>query len=202
MISNYIARERRKRLTPLINGFTFCSFNKTTALYSTPRSVQDVTSLYTALYSTPRSDQDVTTLYTALYSTPRSVKDVTSLYTALYSTPRSVQDVTSLYTARYSTPRSVQDVTSLYTALYSTPRSVQDVTSLYTALCVMGPFSRALMARLTTTSLDSRSFPFFTARYMDVGQTFSFLYSNHLFLYSSSIYKFGLLVRLFASNKR
>jgi len=45
---------------------------------------------------------------------------------------------------------------------------LQDVTSLYTALCVMGPFSRALTARLTTESLDSRSFPFFTCRYMDI----------------------------------
>ena len=42
------------------------------------------------------------------------------------------------------------------------------MTSLYTALCVMGPFSRALTARLTTESLDSRSFPFFTCRYMDI----------------------------------
>jgi pyruvate dehydrogenase phosphatase regulatory subunit len=45
---------------------------------------------------------------------------------------------------------------------------LQDVTSLYTALCVMGPFSRALTSRLTTESLDSRSFPFFTCRYMDI----------------------------------
>jgi len=46
--------------------------------------------------------------------------------------------------------------------------ALEDVTSLYTALCVMGPFSRALVARLTQTTLDSKNFPFFTARYMDI----------------------------------
>ena len=40
----------------------------------------------------------------------------------------------------------------------------QDVTSLYTALCLMGPFSRALMGRLTPDPIDSKSFPFFTSR--------------------------------------
>jgi len=45
---------------------------------------------------------------------------------------------------------------------------LQDVTSLYTALCVMGPFSRALVSRLTSTPLDSRSFPFFTSQFMDI----------------------------------
>ena len=44
----------------------------------------------------------------------------------------------------------------------------QDVTSLYTALCVMGPYSRPLMTRLTPDSLDTRSFPLFTCRSMDI----------------------------------
>jgi glycine cleavage system aminomethyltransferase T len=52
---------------------------------------------------------------------------------------------------------------------------VEDVTSLYTALCVMGPFSRALVARLTPSSLHSKNFPFFTAKYMDIGQLRVFL---------------------------
>ena len=43
----------------------------------------------------------------------------------------------------------------------------QDVTSLYTALCLMGPFSRALMGRLTPDPIDSKSFPFFTSRWID-----------------------------------
>jgi len=55
--------------------------------------------------------------------------------------------------------------------------SFQDVTSLYTALCVMGPFSRALVARLTPTSLHSKNFPFFTAKYMDIGKLFSEQYT-------------------------
>jgi glycine cleavage system aminomethyltransferase T len=42
--------------------------------------------------------------------------------------------------------------------------ALQDVTSLYTALCLMGPFSRALMGRLNPDPIDSRSFPFFTSR--------------------------------------
>jgi len=45
---------------------------------------------------------------------------------------------------------------------------LQDVTSLYTALCLMGPFSRALMGRLTPDPIDSKSFPFFTSRFMDI----------------------------------
>ena len=44
----------------------------------------------------------------------------------------------------------------------------QDVTSLYTALCVMGPFSRALMQKLTPEAVDSVSFPFMSCRKMDV----------------------------------
>ncbi len=36
----------------------------------------------------------------------------------------------------------------------------------------MGPFSRALVARLTPSSLHSKNFPFFTAKYMDIGKLF------------------------------
>ena len=42
------------------------------------------------------------------------------------------------------------------------------MTSLYTALCVMGPLSRALMSKLTPDHLDSKNFPFFFCRKMDV----------------------------------
>ena len=61
---------------------------------------------------------------------------------------------------------SIQQMRSLSWLRRHLPKEVvlQDVTSLYTALCVMGPFSRALMSRLTSNSLDSRSFPFFTCR--------------------------------------
>jgi len=65
---------------------------------------------------------------------------------------------------------SIQQMRSYTWLKRHLPKEVvlQDVTSLYTALCVMGPFSRALVARLTQTSLDSRTFPFFTARYLDI----------------------------------
>lgn len=45
---------------------------------------------------------------------------------------------------------------------------LQDVTSLYTTLCVMGPKAPELMSRLTDVDLDSKAFPFFTCRHMDV----------------------------------
>merc|ERR1719295_194055 len=65
---------------------------------------------------------------------------------------------------------SIQQMRSYTWLKRHLPKEVvlEDVTSLYTALCVMGPFSRALVSRLTQTSLDSRSFPFFTSRYMDI----------------------------------
>ena len=46
---------------------------------------------------------------------------------------------------------SIQQMRSLAWLRRHLPKEVvlQDVTSLYTALCVMGPFSRALMSRLT-----------------------------------------------------
>lgn len=65
---------------------------------------------------------------------------------------------------------SIQQMRSYQWLRRHLPSSVvlQDVTSLYTALCLMGPFSRALMSRLTGDSLDSISFPFFTTRFMDI----------------------------------
>jgi len=65
---------------------------------------------------------------------------------------------------------SIQQMRSYTWLKRHLPKEVvlQDVTSLYTALCVMGPFSRALMSRLTPDSLDSKSFPFFTTRFMDI----------------------------------
>jgi len=65
---------------------------------------------------------------------------------------------------------SIQQMRSYTWLKRHLPKEVvlEDVTSLYTALCVMGPFSRALVARLTSTSLDSRTFPFFTCRYLDI----------------------------------
>ncbi|CAB4067890.1 PDPR [Lepeophtheirus salmonis] len=69
---------------------------------------------------------------------------------------------------------SVQQMKSYTWMKYHLPSNVilQDVTSLYTALCIMGPHSRALLSKLTLEnleSLDQKSFPFFTCRYMNVG---------------------------------
>lgn len=47
--------------------------------------------------------------------------------------------------------------------------NVSDVTSMYTALCVLGPFSRSLLAELTDTDLSPKNFPFFTFKELDVG---------------------------------
>ncbi|XP_063227263.1 pyruvate dehydrogenase phosphatase regulatory subunit, mitochondrial isoform X2 [Bacillus rossius redtenbacheri] len=47
--------------------------------------------------------------------------------------------------------------------------TMADVTSMYTAICVMGPFSRELLAGLTDTDLSPRAFPFFTYKELDVG---------------------------------
>ena len=65
---------------------------------------------------------------------------------------------------------SIQQMRSLAWLRRHLPKEVvlQDVTSLYTALCVMGPHARALMTNLTTNSLNSISFPFYTCRHMDI----------------------------------
>jgi 4-methylaminobutanoate oxidase (formaldehyde-forming) len=47
--------------------------------------------------------------------------------------------------------------------------SVTDVTSAYAVYGVMGPESRSLLRRLTTTSLDDGPFPFGTSRMIDLG---------------------------------
>jgi glycine cleavage system aminomethyltransferase T/glycine/D-amino acid oxidase-like deaminating enzyme len=47
--------------------------------------------------------------------------------------------------------------------------SVTDVTSAYAVYAVMGPASRALLSRLTATSLDDAPFPFGTSRMIDLG---------------------------------
>ncbi|XP_065214392.1 pyruvate dehydrogenase phosphatase regulatory subunit, mitochondrial [Planococcus citri] len=44
-----------------------------------------------------------------------------------------------------------------------------DVTSMFTAICIVGPFSRQLLAELTETDLSPKSFPFFTHKEIDVG---------------------------------
>lgn len=51
-------------------------------------------------------------------------------------------------------------------------RAVQlsDVTSMYTAICVLGPFSRRLLAELTDADVSQQAFPFFTFKEIDVGQ--------------------------------
>lgn len=47
--------------------------------------------------------------------------------------------------------------------------NVSDVTSMYTAICILGPFSRSLLAELTDTDLSPKNFPFFTFKELDVG---------------------------------
>lgn len=47
---------------------------------------------------------------------------------------------------------------------------LSDVTSMYTAICVLGPFSRRLLAELTDVDLSPQNFPFFTFKEIDVGQ--------------------------------
>ncbi|XP_026675873.1 pyruvate dehydrogenase phosphatase regulatory subunit, mitochondrial-like [Diaphorina citri] len=42
------------------------------------------------------------------------------------------------------------------------PVTVNDVTSSYTAICIMGPFTRALLSQLTEVDLSPENFPFFT----------------------------------------
>ncbi|XP_066995066.1 pyruvate dehydrogenase phosphatase regulatory subunit, mitochondrial isoform X2 [Anabrus simplex] len=44
-----------------------------------------------------------------------------------------------------------------------------DITSMYTAICIMGPFTKLLLAELTDTPLSPKSFPFFTFKEIDVG---------------------------------
>jgi len=45
---------------------------------------------------------------------------------------------------------------------------VTDVTSAYTMLSVQGPNSRELLSRITTAALDNESFPYYTARHIDL----------------------------------
>uniref|UniRef100_A0A8D8PN36 Pyruvate dehydrogenase phosphatase regulatory subunit, mitochondrial n=1 Tax=Cacopsylla melanoneura TaxID=428564 RepID=A0A8D8PN36_9HEMI len=47
--------------------------------------------------------------------------------------------------------------------------TVNDVTSSYTAICIMGPFTRALLSQLTEVDLSPENFPFFTYKELDVG---------------------------------
>ncbi|KAI5700708.1 hypothetical protein M8J75_002244 [Diaphorina citri] len=49
------------------------------------------------------------------------------------------------------------------------PVTVNDVTSSYTAICIMGPFTRALLSQLTEVDLSPENFPFFTYKELDVG---------------------------------
>ena len=66
---------------------------------------------------------------------------------------------------------SIQQIRSISWLKRHLPKTVvlQDVTSLYTALCIMGPYSRALMQKLTPTKLDIKNFPFFTSQMCEVG---------------------------------
>lgn len=62
---------------------------------------------------------------------------------------------------------------------------LNDVTSAYTAICIMGPFSRKLLAELTDTDLSPKNFPFFTYKELDVGlangvRTFNLTHTGEL----------------------
>lgn len=46
---------------------------------------------------------------------------------------------------------------------------MSDVTSMYTAICIMGPFTKQLLSKLTDSDLNPKSFPFFTFKELDVG---------------------------------
>lgn len=47
--------------------------------------------------------------------------------------------------------------------------AISDVTSMFTALCLIGPFTRALLSELTDTDLNPKNFPFFTFKMLDIG---------------------------------
>lgn len=62
---------------------------------------------------------------------------------------------------------------------------LNDVTSAYTAICIMGPFTRKLLAELTDTDLSPKNFPFFTYKELDVGlangvRTFNLTHTGEL----------------------
>ncbi|XP_055373597.1 pyruvate dehydrogenase phosphatase regulatory subunit, mitochondrial [Condylostylus longicornis] len=47
--------------------------------------------------------------------------------------------------------------------------NITDITSMYTAICILGPYTRALLSELTDTDLSPSNFPFFTYKELDVG---------------------------------
>ena len=56
--------------------------------------------------------------------------------------------------------------------------SLTDVTSAYAVLALMGPKSRDILARLTSTDLSGESFPFATIREIDIG--YATAYANRM----------------------
>ncbi|XP_065162153.1 pyruvate dehydrogenase phosphatase regulatory subunit, mitochondrial isoform X2 [Atheta coriaria] len=63
--------------------------------------------------------------------------------------------------------------------------ALSDVTSMFTSLCIMGPFTRTLLAEHTDTDLSPKNFPFFTFKMLDVGlangiRTFNLTHTGEL----------------------
>lgn len=47
--------------------------------------------------------------------------------------------------------------------------NLSDVTSMYTAICIIGPFSRNLLAEVTDGDITPKNFPFFSYKELDIG---------------------------------
>jgi len=67
------------------------------------------------------------------------------------------------------TPTATQAKTFHWLRRHARTGTVTDLTSAFGVLAVSGPHSRDLLARLTEADLSDRSFPFATARWIDVG---------------------------------
>ena len=67
---------------------------------------------------------------------------------------------------------SIQQMRSKTWIMHHLPKDgsvyLQDVTSLYTTLCISGPNSTELLAKLSDIEINDRTFPHFTCRHLDI----------------------------------
>jgi pyruvate dehydrogenase phosphatase regulatory subunit len=68
---------------------------------------------------------------------------------------------------------SIQQMRSKTWIMHHLPKDgsvyLQDVTSLYTTLCISGPKSPDLLAKLSEIEINEKTFPHFTCRHLDIG---------------------------------
>ena len=68
---------------------------------------------------------------------------------------------------------SIQQMRSKTWIMHHLPKDgsvyLQDVTSLYTTLCISGPKSPDLLAKLSDIEINEKTFPHFTCRHLDIG---------------------------------